>query len=197
MILISWVAMRALPDFIANMRLACLKLRTVGNKVAQICWTSILHIFVICQESSDIPKPMELRKEAVSVAVAAAKASEDFSLSSSSKGKSKQENITSSDVDTEDTLCSSEYQFTTLENSELTEKESCSDAQTQIETKEPNTPVDKNEMVREKNKEETTNAEDERPTDGPQTLISSPVVSPMRGNITSLRFEICVQKSEF
>ena len=36
MILISWVAMRALPDFIANMRLACLKLRTVGNKVAYI-----------------------------------------------------------------------------------------------------------------------------------------------------------------
>ena len=34
MILISWVAMRALPDFIANMRLACLKLRTVGDKVA-------------------------------------------------------------------------------------------------------------------------------------------------------------------
>ena len=144
-----------------------------------------------------MPKPMELRKEAVSVAVAAAKASEDFSLSSSSKGKSKQENITSSDVETEDTLSPSEYQLTTLEDSELTEKESCSDAQTQIETNEPNTPVDKNEMVKEKNKEETTNAEDERPTDGPQTLISSPVVSPMRGNITSLRFEICVQKSEF
>ena len=36
MILISWVAMRALPDFIANMRLACLKLRTVGNKVAYV-----------------------------------------------------------------------------------------------------------------------------------------------------------------
>ena len=29
----SWVAMRALPDFITNMRLACLKLRTVGDKV--------------------------------------------------------------------------------------------------------------------------------------------------------------------
>ena len=140
---------------------------------------------------------MELRKEAVFVALAAAKASEGSSLSSSSKGKPKQENITSSDVETEDTLCSSEYQFTTPEDSKLTEKESCSDAQTQIETNEPNTPVDKNEMVREKNKEETTNAEDERPTDGPQTLISSPVVSPMRGNITSLRFEICVQKSEF
>ena len=110
---------------------------------------------------------------------------------------SKQESIASSDVETEDTLCSSEYQFTTLEDSELTEKESCSDAQTQIETNEPNTPVDKNEMVREKNKEETSNVEGERPTDEPQTLISSPVVSPMRGNITSLRFEICVQKSEF
>merc|ERR1712223_2137583 len=70
----SWVATRALPDFIANMRLACLKLRTVGDK-----------------ESSDIPKPTELRKEADSVPMAAAKASEDFSLSSSSKGKSKQE----------------------------------------------------------------------------------------------------------
>ena len=143
---------------------------------------------------------MELRKEAVSAAVAAAKASEDFSLSSSSKGKSKQENITSSDEETEDTFSSSEYQFTTFEDSELTEKESCSDAQIQIETlitNEPNTPVDKNEMVREKTKEETSNAEDERPTDGPQTLISSPVVSPMRKNISSLRFEICVQKSEF
>ena len=121
-------------------------------------------------------------------------------MSSSSKGKSKQENITSFDVETEDTLSSSEYQFTTLENTELTEKESCSDAQTQIETlitNEPNTPVDKNEMLREKNKEETSNVADERPTDGPQTLISSPVVSPMRGNISSLRFEICVQKSEF
>ena len=87
-----------------------------------------------------------------------------------------------------------------LENTELTEKESCSDAQTQIETlitNEPNTPVDKNEMVGEKKKEKTSNAEDERPTDGPQTLMSSPVVSPMRGNISSLRFEICVQKSEF
>ena len=31
----SWVAMRALPDFIANMRLACLKLRTVGERVFQ------------------------------------------------------------------------------------------------------------------------------------------------------------------
>ena len=141
---------------------------------------------------------MELRKEAVSVALAAAKASEGSSLSSSSKGKPKQENITSSDVETEDTLCSSEYQFTTPEDSKLTEKESCSDPQTQIETLisyEPNTPVSKNE--REKKKQETSNAEDERPTDGPQTLISSPVVSPMRGNITSLRFEICVQKSEF
>ena len=47
MILISWVAMRALPDFIANMRLACLKLRTVGNKVAYICLTSILYIFAM------------------------------------------------------------------------------------------------------------------------------------------------------
>ena len=140
---------------------------------------------------------MELRKEAVSVAVAAAKASEGSSLSSNSKGKPKQENITSFDVETEDTLSPSEYQFTTFEDSELTEKESCSDAQTQIETNEPNTPVDKNEMVREKNEEETTNAEHERPTDGPQTLISSPVVSPMRENMSSLRFEICVQKSEF
>ena len=140
---------------------------------------------------------MELRKEAVSVAVAATKASEGSSLSSSSKGKSKQENITSFDVETEDTLSPSEYQFTPLEDSELTEKESCSDAQTQIETNELNTPVDKNEMAREKNKEETTNAEDERPIDEPQTLISSPVVSPMRENITSLRFEISVQKSEF
>ena len=143
---------------------------------------------------------MELRKEAVSIAMSAAKASEGSSLSSSDKGESKQESITSFDVETEDTLSSSEYQFTTLENTELTEKESCSDAQTQIETlitNKPNTPVDKNEMVREKNKEETSNAEDERPTDGPQTLISSPVVSPMRGNISSLRFEICVQKSEF
>ena len=135
---------------------------------------------------------MELRREAVSVVVAAAKASEGSSLSSSSKGKSKQENITSSDVDTEDTLCSSEYQFTTPEDSKLTEKESCSDPQTQIETlitNEPNTPVDKNEMVREKTKEETSNAEDETPTDGPQTLIRSPVVSPMRENMSSLRFE--------
>ena len=140
---------------------------------------------------------MELRKEAVSVAVAAAKASEGSSMSSSSKGKSKQEKITFFDVETEDTLCSSEYQFTTNENSTLTEKESCSDAQTQIETNETNTPVDKNEMSSEKKKEETSNAKDERPTDGPQTLISSPVVSPMRGNISSLRFEVCVQKSEF
>ena len=31
----SWVAMRALPDFITNMRLACLKLRAVGDKVYQ------------------------------------------------------------------------------------------------------------------------------------------------------------------
>ena len=140
---------------------------------------------------------MELRKEADSVALAAAKASEGSSLSSSSKGKSKQENITSFDVETEDTLSPSDHQFTPLEDSELTEKESCSDAQTQIETNELNTPVDKNEMAREKNKEETTNAEDERPIDEPQTLISSPVVSPMRENITSLRFEISVQKSEF
>ena len=47
MIPISWVAMRALPDFIANMRLAGLKLRTVGNKVAYICWTSMLHFFYL------------------------------------------------------------------------------------------------------------------------------------------------------
>ena len=144
--------------------------------------------------------PIELSwtaKKAVSVAT---KASECSSLSSSSKGKSKQESITSSDEETEDTFSSSEYQFTTFESSESTEKESCSDTQTQTETLitgEPNTPVDKNEMVREKKKEETSNVEDERPTDGPQTLISSPVVSPMRKNISSLRFEICVQKSEF
>ena len=141
---------------------------------------------------------MELRKEAVSVPMA--KASEDSSLSSSSKGKSKQENITSFDVETEDTLSSSEYQFTTLENSKLTEKESCSDAQTQNETlitEEPNTPVDKNEMVKEKKKEEISNAKDERPNDGTQTLISSPVVSSMRENISSLRFEIWFKSQNF
>ena len=168
---------------------------------ASLSWTSILQVFAISQESSDIPKPMELRKEAVSAAMAAAKASEGSSLSSSSEGKSKPESITSFKEETEDTLSSSEYQFTTPEDSELTEKESCSNAQTQIETKEPNTPVDKNGMVREKKKEETSNAEDEtlieRPTEGPQTLISSPVVSSMRENISSLRFEICFQKSEF
>ena len=155
------------------------------------------HLFAFCQGSGDIPKPMELKREAVSVA---AKVSEGSLLSSRSKEESKKENITYFDVETEDTLFSSEDQFTTPEDSELTEKESCSDAQTKIETlitDEPNIPVDKNEMAREKKKEETSNAKDERPTDGPQTLISSPVVSPMRRDISSLRLEIFVKKSEF
>merc|ERR1711936_1174675 len=52
----SWVAMRALPDFITNMRLACLKLRAVGDK-----------------EHNDIPRPVELRRQAAVVDIRAAK----------------------------------------------------------------------------------------------------------------------------
>jgi len=181
----SWVAMRALPDFITNMRLACLKLRAVGDK-----------------ESSDIPRPLELRRLAEEADMRAAEdgppLAEESLLSSSPNQSTKhiedhiveQESFSSSvssDTAEKDSRA-------TEDRSKTAEESFMKDDQTGVDSSmhsRPSTPVYADMDDERKHKEETSNLEEQKyplTTSQNNTLISSPVVSPMRENISSLSF---------
>jgi len=182
----SWVAMRALPDFITNMRLACLKLRTVGDK-----------------ESIDIPRPLELRRLAEEADMRATKDGPPLaeeSLMSSSPDQSTK-HIEDHIVEQEslshsvslDTAAKDSYRAT--EDSSTLAEESFIADQTGVDSSmhsRPSTPENADSNDEGKPKEETSdsNLEEEKCslTTSKNTLISSPVVSPMRENISSLSF---------
>jgi len=181
----SWVAMRALPDFITNMRLACLKLRTVGDK-----------------ESSDIPRPLELRRLAEEADMRATKngrpLDEESLLSSLDQSPKhieehieEQENLSQSGLS--DTAAKDSCRATE-DSSTIAEESFIEDDQTGVDSpmhSRPNTPEYADMDEERKHKEETSNLEEEKhpiTTSKNNTLISSPVVSPMRENISSLSF---------
>jgi len=211
----SWVAMRALPDFITNLRLACLKLRTVGDKA-----------------SSDIPRPLELRRIAEKADIKAAaedgrplaegslmpsspdrgpKHIEDqrqreelakeplMSSSPDQSPKQTEENIVdqkilsrsvSSDTAPKDSNRDTEDSSTTAEDSFIKDDQTGVDSSMHSKL---NTPKNADKDDERKPKEETSNSnlEEEKcptATSKNNTLISSPVVSPMRENISSLSF---------